>query len=97
MTKQIVKAPGPFVNAFRNDLVPVLEYLCSMYNYADDNTVGVCAINKDILCSTQTSLEHVSDFMFTWSTDDFTQANPSKFQMITFWIREHISCTSSRG
>ena len=30
--------------------------------------------------------ERVSTFMFTWFTDNFMQANPSKFQMITFGI-----------
>ena len=70
---------------FQNDLVRMLEEIsvCDIYNYADDNTVGVCAKSRDILWS---SLERVSTFMFTWFTDNFMQANPGKFQMITFGL-----------
>ncbi len=71
---------------FQNDLVQMLEHLYATYNYiyADGHAVGVCAINKDILCS---SVVRVSEFMFTWFVNNFMQAKPSKFQMTTFGLR----------
>ncbi len=52
---------GPFrFNIFQNDLVRMLEHICDIYNYADDNTVGVCATSRDICL--QFTVEGVSTF-----------------------------------
>ena len=69
---------GPLIfNIFINDIFYFKK--CSMYNYADDNTVAYAhkqlTVVKDVAESeTQISLN--------WFDDNQMQANPGKFQAI---------------
>ena len=73
---------GPYVyNWFSNDLLLLVQKLCNIYNYADDNTVS---------CTGKTSsevikkLQDVTKVMIDWFTTNFMKANPDKFQFILF-------------
>ena len=66
---------------FQNDLLSQLKNKCDVYNYADDNTVGVCDRNYNGL---HVKLRQVGNEMLEWFDINFMQANPSKFQYIVF-------------
>ncbi len=63
-----------------DDLVS-LKAIVDVYNYADDNTVGVCDRNYAGL---QIKLRQVGNEMLQWFDIDIVQANPYKFQYIMF-------------
>ena len=72
---------GPLLfNIFLNDIYLVIEQ-CSMYNYADDNSLSYHHTDVNALCS---ALEHDAQNTVTWFTENEMQANPDKFQGITF-------------
>ncbi len=70
---------GPLLfNIFINNLFYVIDY-CSMYNFADDNTVS--HIDEDVnqvVCKVE---REVKDIMLWFSANGMT-ANPDKFQGI---------------
>ena len=68
---------GPLLfNIFINDLFLFIEK-CSLYNYADDNTVSYSAPGlSDVLSSLQ------SDRAIEWFTNNGMKANPDKFQFM---------------
>ncbi len=75
---------GPFIfNVFLNDLLHQMGCLenCDLYNYADDNTAGVCGKTPEEVCS---RLEIVVASLLHWFDLNFMQANPSKFQFMMF-------------
>ena len=72
---------GPLLfNIFINDLLFFTENVCSVYNYADDNSLAYQHKDPDILVNV---LENASTIAIDWFNDNFMQANPSKFQAIT--------------
>ena len=71
---------GPLLfNIFMNDIFYFLKY-CSMYNYADDNTLSYCHKILDILKSV---LQQESIILLDWFGTNQMQANPAKFQAIS--------------
>ena len=71
---------GPLLfNIFINDLLLKFDGLCSLYNYADDNTIGTSHINVSILKSW---LEKYTEVAIEWFEKNLMQANASKFQAI---------------
>ncbi len=75
---------GPFIyNIFMNDLILQLtkERGDCVYNYADDNTVSAC---DKTLGGLQTKLSELSGILVQWFSDNYMQANPSKFQYVLF-------------
>ena len=52
-----------------------------IYNYADDTAMGCRALTKSELC---VSIMDVSKTMISWCNANYMQANPEKFQLITF-------------
>ena len=59
----------------------LIEELCDVYNYADDNSIGFTGKNTEEVIS---KLRNVANVMVTWFNDNFLQANPEKFQFIMF-------------
>ena len=59
----------------------LIEELCDVYNYADDNSIGFSGKNTEEVIS---KLRNVANVMVTWFNDNFLQANPEKFQFIMF-------------
>ena len=73
---------GPFAfNIFTNDLLCLLINECNIYNYADDNTI---LYFDDNLEQVKVKLEYVTSKMLSWFDVNQLQANPDKFQLITF-------------
>ena len=62
-----------------NDIFYFLKY-CSIYNYADDNTLSYCHKILDILKSV---LQQESISLLDWFGTNQMQANPDKFQAIS--------------
>ena len=85
-------------NIFINDLIYVVNDVCPLYNYADDNTLAFFHSDMDIL---RTKLEEGSSIALDWFDENHMKANISKFQSIilrpkgsisdvSFCISEHI-------
>ena len=75
---------GPTLfNVFINDLLLALQDSCTVYNYADDNTLSFCHHDPAIVKST---LEGAANKAIKWFDENNMKANPSKFQGITFRI-----------
>ena len=71
---------GPLLfNVFMNDIFYFIKH-CSMYNYADDNTLSYCHKIFEILKSV---LQQESTILLDWFGDNQMQANPDKFQAIS--------------
>jgi hypothetical protein len=69
---------GPMLfNLFINDLFLCTDKKCSIFNYADDNTISYH--NKDI-ASLKCVLEHETLLAINWFNTNFMEANSSKFQ-----------------
>ena len=70
---------GPVLfNIFLNDIFSVVK-TCSLYNYADDNTLSLASpsLTNLIHC-----LESESKSLIDWFSDNRMKANPDKFQAI---------------
>ena len=73
---------GPFIfNRFTNDLVLKLQNVYDIYNYADDNTGGVSGKSAQEVCL---KLRNLAQDMLPWFTENFMEANPSKFKFMFF-------------
>ena len=59
----------------------MFNYKTDLYDYADDNTAGVCIKTPDKLCR---GLEKCVPSMLHWFDINFMQGNPSKFQFMLF-------------
>lgn len=71
---------GPVLfNLFTNDLIVKLQGLCSIYNYADDNTLSFS--HKDV-SAIKTKLEEVCKVAVQWFSRNNLKANPEKFQFM---------------
>ena len=79
MPQGSILGPSLF-NFFLNDLLfPSTEF--SIANYADDTTIVVTASNEDLLLNNLSSATNVA---INWFKENSMQANPAKFQFITF-------------
>jgi len=73
---------GPFMyNLFINDFLYTLFPFCTVYNYADDNTLVVSGSN---LISAKAKLEVACTRALEWFSVNHMKANPAKFQAIIF-------------
>jgi hypothetical protein len=71
---------GPVLfNVFLNDLLLTLEPLCTVYNYADDNSLSVSHADSRAV---KTSLEQAATCALEWFKNNQMKANPAKFQAI---------------
>ena len=69
---------GPMLfNLFLNDLLYTVKQNCSIFNYADDNTLSFH--HKDVQCVKQT-LQLQAEYAINWFKLNFMEANASKFQ-----------------
>ena len=70
---------GPLLfNVFINDIFYFVEK-CTLYNYADDNTLSLHTTDFDLLLE---GLQHDSKILIDWFSFNCMQANPDKFQAI---------------
>ena len=70
-------ALGPLLfNIFLNDIYFVLSHNISIYNYADDNTIG--SFHEDIF-GLKRNLEMSADITLTWLDNNQMKVNPDKF------------------
>ena len=77
---------GPVLfNIFINDLFFFVNK-CSLYNYADDNTLSKSGKCLNTVIS---SLEEDSNSLIKWFSDNKMQANPEKFQAISVGKRTY--------
>jgi hypothetical protein len=71
---------GPFIyNLHSNDLLYLIDDLCDIYNYADDNTI---CVHRDNVSDVLSNIERVSEILLNWFKTNYLQANPEKFQFI---------------
>ena len=71
---------GPLLfNIFINYLFYFIEHLCTLYNYADDNSVSH---SHQDMAELKLRLEMSADVDVEWFRNNNMQANPSKFQGI---------------
>ena len=71
---------GPVLfNVFLNDLLLTLEPLCTVYNYADDNSLSVSHADPQIV---KAALEQAATCALEWFENNQMKANPAKFQAI---------------
>ena len=69
---------GPLLfTIFLNDIYFVLSHNISIYNYADDNTIG--SFHEDIF-ELKRNLEMSADITLTWFNNNQMKVNPEKFQ-----------------
>ena len=69
---------GPLLfNIFMNDFLYVMEGHCSLYNYADDNTLS---FHDHDLQNVKLSLENAANIGIKWFIENNMKANPDKFQ-----------------
>ena len=74
---------GPLLfNIFIKDIIYELQCVCSLHNYADDNTICCSHSDMNIL---KINLEKSANLALKW----FEKANPSKFQAILFKCRKN--------
>ena len=73
---------GPLAfNIFSNDLLLLVQDRCDVYNYADDNSIGIKGKDPNEITD---KLSNVSSIMLRWFENNYLQANPDKFQFIIF-------------
>ena len=73
---------GPLTyNIHSNDLLVLMSTMCSIYNYADDNTIAVRDKSIQVVLS---RLTRCAEQMIDWFNHNFMKANPDKFQFIVF-------------
>jgi hypothetical protein len=72
---------GPLLfNIFLNDLLHDISDICTVYNYADDNSLSFHHSDPTVVKSV---LESASMQALEWFSNNFMLANPDKFQAIT--------------
>ena len=78
---------GPLLfNIFINDIIYELQGVCSLHNYADDNTIYCSQSDMNIL---KINLEKSGNLALKWFENNHMKANPSKFQAILFKCRKN--------
>ena len=85
----------PFIfNCFQNDLLCSITSLVDIFNYADDNTIGVqVASTHDVLSQLKTACEYI----LMWFDQNCMQANAENFQLILFARQEVTSSLNIGG
>ncbi len=79
---------GPLLfNIFLNDIFYFLNDVCTLYNYADDNTLSYS--HKDVKCIEE-RLSIASKVAIEWFKENFMKANAPKFQVAFFSRNNHI-------
>ena len=71
----------PLSNIFFNDIFYSFKNVCSLCNYADDNTISCYSHDMNIL---KKQLEANAKLALDWFAENQMKANPSKFQTIIF-------------
>ena len=72
--------PGPLLfNIFINDLFYFLEHLCTLYNYADDNSIS---LGHQDIAQLKLCVEMLADVAVEWFWHNNMQANSSKLRGI---------------
>ena len=78
---------GPLLfNIFLNDIFYSFKNVCSLYNYADDNTISCYSHDMNVL---KEQLEANAKLALDWFAENQMKANPSKFQTIIFKHRSN--------
>ena len=78
---------GPLLfNIFINDIIYELQGVCSLHNYADDNTICCSHSDMNIL---KINLKKSANLALKWFENNHMKANPSKFQAILFKCRKN--------
>ena len=73
---------GPLeFNIFSNDLLLLVQDRCDVYNYSDDNSIGIKGKDPNEITD---KLSNVSSIMLRWFENNYLQVNPDKFQFIIF-------------
>ena len=73
---------GPLLfDIFINDLIYELQGVCSLHNYADDNTICCSRSDMNVL---KINLEKSGNLALKGFENNHMKANPSKFQAILF-------------
>ena len=77
---------GPLLfNIFINDIIYELQGVCSLHNYAYDNTICCSHSDMNII---KINLEKSANLALKWFENNDMKANPSKFQAILFKCRK---------
>ena len=77
---------GPALfNLFMNDVVYFLEN-CTLYNYADDNTIAFISDDKENLV---TLMERNCTILLSWFRNNGMKCNPDKFQAIALGTKSY--------
>jgi hypothetical protein len=77
---------GPTLfKVFINDLMLSLRNICTVYNYADDNTLSFCHPDPSIVKAT---LENAANHAIEWFERNDMKVNPSKFQALVIYGRK---------
>ena len=69
-----------------SDIIYELQGVCSLHNYADDNTICCSHSEMNIL---KINLEKSLNLALKWFENNHMEANPSKFQAILFKCRKN--------
>jgi hypothetical protein len=70
---------GPFLfNVFINDLFFFIR-VCTLCNYADDNTITTCDADQKVV---ESSIKVDAENAINWFNSNMMQANPNKFQVM---------------
>lgn len=95
---------GPLLfNIFKNDIFYLMTDKCTIYNYADDNTLG---ISKRHVVELEENLSAASEMAIEWFNQNRMRANAAKFQVafftrsneinsITVKVNDEILCSQS--
>ena len=74
---------GPILfNIFLNDLMFSLQNMCTIYNYADDNTLSFCHRDPSHVKAT---LEEAASHAIEWFKRNSMKVNPTKFQALVIY------------
>ena len=83
---------GPLLfNIYLNDLLHQISKMCTIYNYADDNSLSYHHENPQVV---KDVLEGASHCALKWFKENFMLANPDKFQAIVLSRRPEPSIAS---
>ena len=78
---------GPLLfNIFMSDIIYELEGVCSLLNYADDNTICCSHSDMNIL---KFNLEKSTNLALKWFENNHMKPKPSKFHAILFKCRKN--------
>jgi len=80
---------GPLLfNVFLNDYFSFINDDCTVFNYADDNTLCCHNLSSTVV---KDSLENAAATSLKWFNNNYMDANPNKFQLLTLTRQKNIS------